>query len=375
MNRRHFIRRSLVTGASLVSPIFVVPKSANTFSRYQDVDLPIRLDSNENPLGISKAVQGLIQNELSQANRYPFSFAGQLVEAVALHHGIDRECVVLGAGSSEVLQMVVQAFCNAESLFISSTPTFEVAENVARSRGVQTARISLTSDHRHDLEALKERSEQHPGTVLVYLCNPNNPTATLTPTREMEQWIGTASDNIVFLVDEAYHEYVESPDYYSLIHQAETRRNLIVTRSFSKIYALAGLRVGYGVAHPGISDRIAPLASAGSVNTLGILAAVASLQDREFVQRGRETNKEAREILFTFLKKLNLSFLPSHTNFVMFRIHGEIEEFISRMGEAGIYTGRPFPPMRQYCRISMGLPEEMEYVGRVLLDFRNKGWI
>ncbi|HLV02908.1 MAG TPA: histidinol-phosphate transaminase [Acidobacteriota bacterium] len=375
MNRRRFIKNSLVAGAGLISSTSSRASSPGAFSPQSELNFPLRLDSNENPLGISLKVQETIQARLSQANRYPFSFTEELIEAIALHHGIDRVCVVPGAGSSEVLQMVVQALCDTTSLFMSSTPTFEVAENAARSLNVQTARIPLTEDYHHDLERLRQRSEQHPGRVLIYLCNPNNPTATLTPTRLIEQWIKAAPENITFLVDEAYHEYVDDPEYYSLARLAETLGNLIVTRSFSKIYALAGLRVGYGIAAPGVIDRVKAFASAGSVNTLGVLAAVTALQDSEFVQRGKKVNEESKQLFIRFLRELNLDFLPTHTNFLMFRIRGPFGDFVSRLREARIQIGRAFPSMGEHCRISLGLPHEMEYVGRVLLDFREKGWI
>src|SRR5690606_37702508 len=207
MNRRRFIKNSLVAGAGLISSTSSRASSPGAFSPQSELNFPLRLDSNENPLGISLKVQETIQARLSQANRYPFSFTEELIEAIALHHGIDRVCVVPGAGSSEVLQLVVQALCGTTSLVMSSTPTFEVDENAARSLDDQTDRAPGTENYHHGLQRLSQPIEHHRARVLICIFIRTNSTPTLTPSRLLGQSKKAATENVTLLVDDASHEY------------------------------------------------------------------------------------------------------------------------------------------------------------------------
>ncbi len=180
---------------------------------------------------------------------------------------------------------------------------------------------------------------------------------------------------MLFAVDEAYHEYVEDPAYRSAVRWVRDRRNVVVARTFSKIYGMAGLRLGYAFAHPDTARRLAGALSIDNANGVVLAAATAAIADRDLLGRRRAVNDAARKIVCDCLDELGLAYLPSHANFLMHRVPGELGDYIRRMREHGIRVGRPFPPMLGYNRLSLGLPAEMERFTEVLRRFRRQGWV
>lgn len=381
MNRRSFIG-GLAWGAGAAGVLPRAPRGlgaalpAVLAPRRRDAGGVLRLNANENPLGIAESARRAIVDGLGEANRYPFEPRRQLIDALAALHGLSAEHVVVGNGSTEVLQMAVQALGLRGARVLVAEPTFEdVPQYAGGLARVRVERVPLRSDFAHDIERMRALSRDATGPVLVYLCNPNNPTGTLTPSAEIEAWIAEAPENVYFLVDEAYHHYVRDPAYRTSIPLVTRHPNLIVTRTFSKIYAMAGMRLGYAVAHPETARRIRALASDNNANHLALVAARASLHDQQFTSRSLEVNERGRRILTRCLDELDLEHLPSHANFVMYRINGELQAFIDRMRERDVLVGRPFPPMLSYNRVSIGLPEEMERFAEELRKFRGRGWV
>jgi histidinol-phosphate aminotransferase len=212
--------------------------------------------------------------------------------------------------------------------------------------------------------------------VLVYLCNPNNPTGTLTRCDEIDAWIGSVGEDVSFLIDEAYFEYaVTHPDYRTSLPWIESHPNVMVVRTFSKIYGMAGMRLGYGMAHPSTAAKLHALAGKNNANFLACTAALASLEDPDLVQRGIASNDQARDVLCATLDDLAVEYLETHTNFLMHRIRTDLDTYRKQMLEAGFAVGRPFPPMLTYNRVSLGLPDEMEQFCSVLRRFRERGWV
>jgi histidinol-phosphate aminotransferase len=209
----------------------------------------------------------------------------------------------------------------------------------------------------------------------VYICNPNNPTGTLTASRDLDAWIADAPERVLFAVDEAYFEFVNDPSYWSAQKWIGTHRNVLVVRTFSKIYAMAGLRLGYAIAHPDAAERLGRYASGNNANYLALVAARASLDDQAFAQKSLETNRTAMRVAHRCLTELSLEYLPSHTNFLMHRIQGDLATYNRRMREKNIQVGRAFPPMLGHSRVSIGLPEEMEAWAEALRSFRQQGWV
>lgn len=372
MERRQFLAGGLahLAGAASLLPLasgWLAPRRVRASG-------PIRLSSNENPLGLAESARQAVLEGLSQANRYPGPYRQAVIDALAAKHEVDPRQIVLGAGSTEILQMAVQA-AGPEATVIVADPTFEDVPRYAEQIGVRVEKVPLRSDFAHDLDGMRQAASRSRGPALVYICNPNNPTGTITPTSEVDAWIQEAPESLQFVVDEAYYEYAEDPRYRSAQRWGYHRTNIIVVRTFSKIYAMAGMRLGYAIAHPATAERLARWASANNANTLALIAARASLGDKEFERRSLELNRRGREILVSCLDELELEHLPSHTNFVMHRIRGDLGVYNRRMEEHGILVGRPFPPMTGHSRVSIGLPEEMERFAETLRMFRRRGWV
>jgi histidinol-phosphate aminotransferase len=377
MKRRAFLRTGFALGAGVGAASFTnvavsSPLSDASTSRPAPT---LRLNSNENPLGLAPAARRAVIDGIGEANRYPRVSRAELVEELAALHGVTPENVVPGCGSTEVLQMAVQALATPDGRLVLAEPTYEDVPWYCEPFTYKLERVPLDDRYAHDLEHMQARAAAAPGRVLIYVCNPNNPTGTLTPSAELDDWIESASADVYFLVDEAYYEYCEAPGYWSCMKWIADRPNVIVARSFSKVYGMAGMRLGYGVAHPETARLLRSYIGRNNANHLALVAALASLRDAELIERSRAANTRAKTILHDCLNELGLEYLPSHTNFVMHRITGDLQSYSRRMEEHGVRVGRPFPPMLEYNRLSLGLPEEMERFAEVLREFRSQRWV
>ena len=338
-------------------------------------DGTVKLSSNENPLGLAPAAREAVIDAIPNANRYPFDFSPPLYEALAAHLGVAEENLTLGAGSTEILRMAVHAYQAPGIPLITAEPTFEDVPGYQEPLSYDLVTVPLTADLAHDVGRMREVAERSGRPSVVYFCNPNNPTGTLTSSAEIDAWIAEAPATTTFLMDEAYFEYADHPDYWSAIDWVDEKPNVIVARTFSKIYGMAGLRLGYGVAHPTTIERLDEFVCNNNPNVLANAAALASLADDQLVRRSVGVNDEAKAIAHDTLGELGLEYLPTQTNFLMHRINGDLRQYIGRMREAGIRVGRPFPPMLEWNRLSFGLPEEMDRWASALKDFRRKGWV
>jgi histidinol-phosphate aminotransferase len=369
MQRRTFLQTGLVgllsARSPLLPPIPARPRGG-----------PLRLNANENPLGMSPAARAALLDGLAEANRYPYPAHRDLVQALAEHHRVGQDQVVLGAGSSEVLQMAVQAFARSGATFVLAEPTFEDVPSYAEPWGLRLVRVPLRKDRAHDVQRMREATAAAKGPVVVYVCNPNNPTGTLTPAAELDDWIGAAAADVTFVVDEAYFEFADgAPGFASMQRWIDKRDNVIVTRTFSKVHGMAGLRLGYGLAHKDAAARLRALQSHNDCNHLALVAGRAALGDAAHVRTSLAENGKARALVCATLQELGLECMPSYANFVMHAITGELRDYIGRMRDAGILVGRPFPPLLGWSRLTLGTPAEMEQFCSTLRGFRAKGWV
>jgi len=376
MKRRSFLKGGvLAIGAPALlgrDELFALPGDILR----QEAGGSIRLSSNENALGMPPASREAILQGLGEANRYPSASRRAVIQALAEKHAVPTEGIVLGNGSTEILQMGVQSLMDPQLTLVTPTPTYEdVFEYTEPHPWIEVRAISLLADQSHDLRAMEEATKGSEFPVLVYICNPNNPTGSLTPVAPLVDWIGRAPKNVHFLVDEAYFEFVDSSDYFSLDRLAWENPNVVVARTFSKVYGMAGLRLGYAIAHPDTARVLKTFAPGPNTNQLALVAGLAALKEPGWVAHSVAENLRARRMAYEVLDELGLDYIPSHTNFVMHRIRGDLRQYISRMAEAGINVGRPFPPMLEYNRVSFGLAREMEQFATTLKDFRSKGWV
>ncbi len=380
MERRDFLRAGVAAAAAAAVPgshaaadPFPGPLGLADGS-FRRADGPIRLNSNENPLGIAPSARMAILEALADANRYPGAYARALQERLAAYHRVDRESVVLGNGSTEALQMVVQAVARPGTRLVIPHPTFEHVERYADPFRLELVKVPLLGDYAHDLDRMRDATRRSSRTVLVYICNPNNPTGSLTRSADVDAWIADAPENVVFLVDEAYWHYTDAPSYTSALRWVHERPNVVVVRTFSKIYGMAGLRLGYAVAHPETARKVAVYASGSNTNVLALAAGDASLEDRPYLRESRRVNDDGKRILEDGLDELGIERIPSHANFVMYRVE-DTNEFRDRMREHDILVGRPFPPMVAYNRTSIGTPDQMHRVVEALHSLRRAGHV
>ncbi len=376
MHRRTFFQTGIAAG---VVGIGGGTAALGLATRGRDLGRPseqLRLNSNENPLGLSPAARRAVVDRLTEANRYPGAIRARLIEAIAKRHGVAPKHVVVGAGSTEILKLAVHATAAAGGRLVVADPTFEDVARYGEWVGMEAIRIPLTRRYTHDLARMRDAAESGGGPTLVFLCNPNNPTGTVTSSGSIAEWIGSSDERTTFLVDEAYYEYaMDVPGYHSALHWLPDRPNVVVSRTFSKIFAMAGLRLGYAVAHPDTAGQLRLYRVRNNANQLAAAAGLASLDDAEFIRRSLAVNERGKAVVHECLDELDLEYLPSHTNFVMHRITGDLESYIERMRTHEVRVGRPFPPMLGYNRLSIGLPQEMEQFADTLRAFRRQGWI
>jgi histidinol-phosphate aminotransferase len=319
----------------------------------------IRLSSNENPVGPPKVALDALVASLAEAPRYPSSSVQQLVERLAAHHAVSPECIVPGSGSGEILRMAVYACVSPTRPLVTAAPSFEDPTRYAELAGGRVLAVPVTKDLHLDLPAMADRAA---GAGLVFVCNPNNPTGTVhgaAAIADFVERVQRVSPGTTVLIDEAYHHYVEDPAYATAVPLALQRRNVVVTRTFSKLYGMAGLRLGYAIGQPETIAALRRHRLANSVNALVAPAAVAALGDDRLqaVERGR--NHEAREFTRQALAAAGYPSIASEANFIMVDIRRDVREFNTACAARGVLIGRPFPPLMSHARISIGTMQEM----------------
>jgi histidinol-phosphate aminotransferase len=317
----------------------------------------VRLSSNENPYGPSPAALKAMTDGFSLAWRYPDEYADMLADELARLHSVPVDQVLLGDGSGEILKLCAAAFTSRDKKIVVANPTFEAVARHAGVAGAEIVKIDLTPEYSHDLKKMVAAAS---GAGLVYICNPNNPTASITPKNEMSDFLAKLSPATIVLVDEAYHHYVESKDYESAAPLVKLYPNLIVARTFSKIYGMAGLRCGYCVTQRANIGVMKAHQIWDSVNIMALVAALASLKDAEHVARGRKLNSEAKRSVCTELDALGYRYIPSHTNFMMIDLRREVRPIIDALRNRGVEVGRLFPALPTFMRVTIGTSAEMK---------------
>lgn len=317
----------------------------------------VRLSSNENPQGPSPAALKAMTNAFNLAWRYPDEYADIFAERLAKLHDVSPEEIVLGNGSGEILKLCAAAFTNPSRKLVVADPTFEAVTRHATTAGAQVVKIKLTSDYRHDLPSMLAAADE---AGLVYICNPNNPTASLTPKDEIRTFLSELSRRTLVLIDEAYHHYVESRDYESVIPLVKSYPNLIVARTFSKIYGMAGLRCGYCVTQPANVRLMRVHQLWDNVNIMALAAAGASLSDAKHVEQGRLSNHSARKLVYSHLDRLGFQYIPSQANFLMIDLRRDVRPVIAALARRNVHVGRFFPSLPNFMRVTIGTPIQME---------------
>jgi histidinol-phosphate aminotransferase len=324
----------------------------------------IRIASNENPLGPGQHVIDVIVGKFPEAGRYPFNAREQepvLVKAIASRHGVANNQVVLGPGSGEILSNAVRAFTSPSKPLATPWPTFENPRDTAQKIGTEVRAIPLDANLKIDIDKLVEASK---GAGLVFFCNPNNPTATVHSGDVVADFIKrvrAASPDTVILIDEAYHEYVTDPSYRSAMDIAKSTPKVFVSRTFSKAYGMAGLRVGFGIGDAEVIKRLGEFRMPYAVNLPAIAAAVTAFNNQAHIDQEKARNTSVRSFTVKAFEQMGFKATDSQTNFIFVNINRPAEAFRNACREAGVMVGRDFPPYEKtHARISIGTQAEMD---------------
>jgi histidinol-phosphate aminotransferase len=315
----------------------------------------VKLASNENPLGMPESARLAMIAAAADLGRYPDANGFDLKAALSNRFGVPVEWITLGNGSNDILELVSQAFLKPGSSAVYSQHSFAVYELATQARGARSI-VVPAKQFGHDLAAM--RAAIAPDTRVMFVANPNNPTGTFLPAAELERFLASVPPEVVVVLDEAYNEYLEPQDRYDALSWVARHPNLVVSRSFSKAYGLAGLRIGYGVAQPAITDLLNRVRQPFNVNSIAQAAAVAALADREFLERSRALNTQGRHELSLAFEAMGLRYLPSYGNFVLVEV-GDAAAVNEALLRAGVIV-RPVGNygLPTWLRISVGLPEE-----------------
>jgi histidinol-phosphate aminotransferase len=316
------------------------------------------LDRNENAYGPSEKVLAVMREACSGGGRYPRSEYDLLLNKIAAFHAVKAEQIVLGCGSSEILRLAAVLFLGFGKKLVQASPTFPVLGRFARKTGVEVGDVALNKMYQHDLDAMLTRANASAG--LVYICNPNNPTGTLTPRKDIENFLRKLPVKTIVLIDEAYHHYVAgTSSYVSFLDHPIDDPRVIVSRTFSNIYGLAGMRIGYAVTSQEIARNLSANRMQFCVSAVSAKAAAAALDDIEYVRICAKRNADDRQEFMNQVNARMLRALDSHTNFVMMNPMRPPEEAIEHLGKNNVFIGPRYLAMDKYIRVSLGTPAEM----------------
>ncbi len=343
---------------------YVPGKPIEELERELGITGSIKLASNENPLGPSPKALAAIKKAVENLNRYPDGTGHYLSQALARKYEVDISQVLLGNGSNEIIELAVRTFVQPGDEVISAEPSFVVYKMITQAAGGTNIIVPL-KDGRHDLETMAERITSK--TKIVFIANPNNPTGTMNAKNEMDRFMDRVPDHVLVVVDEAYFEYVTHADYPDSLEYVQAGKNVLALRTFSKIYGLAGLRIGYGITRPELAELMNKVRQPFNTNSLGQIGALAALADRKHVEKSVAVNNEGKHYLYQSFDRLGVRFTKTEANFILFETQGDAKDLYNALLKTGVII-RPMGGNR--LRVTIGLPEEnkrfVEELGKIL---------
>ncbi|MCB0839470.1 MAG: histidinol-phosphate aminotransferase family protein [Bacteroidetes bacterium] len=370
-SRRQWLKSSLLFSAGAAafpasawaadSPEFSYPEAPEVWMPEREAAaVTIRLNANENPYGPSDKARLAIVDALKLGNRYPWLHTPELVSMIAKKEGLKEENILLGAGSSELLAKAGFAFgMAAGAQVISANPTFMSLMRYAQVAGAKWVPVELTAKYAHDFDAMEAAMKGE--NNLMYICNPNNPTGTLTPANDIEAFCKRVSKHAPIFCDEAYNEFLDEPKKHSMVHLINEGYPVMVAKTFSKIHGMAGLRIGYLMGRKEEIEKVAAFDGRGmTLAATSVKAAIASYQDEEFVKECLAKNAAVRKHVCQGLENMGIEYIPSYTNFMMFKIPMSTQAFIGEMQSHGVGIRGWEMKGGPWCRVSMGTMDEMD---------------
>ncbi|MEK7990527.1 MAG: histidinol-phosphate transaminase [Thiotrichaceae bacterium] len=345
-------------------------KPIEELEREYGIQNAVKLASNENPLGISAQVKQAIQHILPELARYPDGNGFILKQALAAKHQVDMDCITLGNGSNDVLELIARVFLSPELAAMYSQHAFAVYPLVTQAIGAKHNAVAA-KNWGHDLTAMQ--AALTPETRVIFIANPNNPTGTWVKQAELKAFLQAVPEDKIVVVDEAYIEYVAEADYPDASQWLSEFPNLIVTRTFSKAYGLASLRVGYALSHPKVTNLLNRVRQPFNVNQFALVAATAALQDTQYIQDSIKLNQAGMRQLVGAFNSMGLSYIPSVGNFIAVDV-GQGDEIYNALLHKGVIV-RPVTAyqMPQYIRVSIGTEaENTQFIQAIKSCLNNK---
>jgi len=359
LNRRTWLKTSAAAVAGWIAGPHLAASGAGRFLRPDPgPGRFVKLNSNESHFGISEAAREAIVNALGGCSVYPDDDYHELKELIAVRENLEPENIILGAGSIEVVTAALHVYMSKGGALASDPTYYDFADYAAKAR-CPLHQAALTDQYDLDLEAMEKRIGSSIG--LVYLCNPQNPIGTITSHPRLRPFCRTASRKALVVLDEAYGDYVEDPAYSSMVDLVREGENVLVTRTFSKAYGLAGLRIGYGMARPDIIRNLSQMErNFAPVSSLALRAAVASYKDAAFVRKVRQHNQEVKASMYKELQRLGYAFIPSHANFILIRVLPDSRELAKKLEARSVLVRAFHFGDTNWIRVSLGTGEEMK---------------
>jgi len=353
-SRRSFLHLSAAASAAATLRFATEPMLAAASRRKPHAADAVMIDSNENPLGPSQSARDAMAAIIPQGGRYSDNLTDELVQTFAQMEGLNPEFVTATVGSTPPLALSVIAFCNPQKSYVTGDPGFELGMMAAENNGARVVKVPLTKTHAHDVKAMLAAA---PDAGLFYICNPNNPTGTLTPRSDIEYLIANKPAESVVVVDEAYIHFTEnSPSAVDLV---KAGKDVLVLRTFSKVYGMAGIRCGLLIARPDLGKRVLQRGGFNFMPITAVVAATASLRDSSLVAERRRINAGIRQQTFQFLDSNGFSYIPSESNCFMVDVKRPGQEVRDAMAKENVMVGRIWPIMPTWVRITVGTQDEM----------------
>ena len=361
LNRRNWLRTAGLAGTAIATG--TIPGLSNeklyppTKSGTDDI---IRLMSNENPYGPPKSVREAMMSAMQYGYQYPSSHYDVLLDKIAAKEGVTKDHILLVSGSNEGLRVAGLTYCKPGRDVVTCTPTYGALLRYVQQFGVNIVNVDLDENLAFDLPAIEAAVNDQ--TDMIFYVNPNNPTGALADAAESLDFCARMSDRTLVFSDEAYGDYIEEENYPSMVSMVKEGKNVIVSRTFSKVYGMAGVRVGYLIAKPEMIDEMRPKMMS-YVHVMALYGAAAAMDDIDFQKYALQKNREARQYIYDVADSMGMPYIPSHTNFVFVKTGIDVAEVAERMKKHNIWVGRPFEPLRNWCRISTGTDRDMELWG------------
>ena len=371
-SRRDWFKSSIGIGGLMLSPSILTAEEIKKYNPRSKSSI-VKLSSNENPYGPSERVLNAIKNSFNDACRYPYEFIQELQKTLAKKHDVPIESIVITGGSNEALRITGLAISNKGGNIVAGQPTYLALMNYAEAWGAEIKWVPVDSDKGYDLKKIRESIDKE--TNMVFIANPNNPTGTLLNANSLADFCEDISKQTLVFCDEAYYDYINEKDYPSMDYLVRKGENVIISRTFSKVYGMAGLRIGYLVLKPKLADdlfgKYSPYGRPNimaQTNVLAVAAASEALKDTDFYKFSLKKANEEKDKIYKLLDYLDLKYVKSSTNFVFFESKKHIDKLSAEMLEKGVRVGRPFPPFYDWCRISTGTSEEVDIFIESMLE-------